>query len=250
MEHQSSVTYGNDYKNGYKQTDESNTGWGMKFDFIIIHESAHEWFGNSITTKDIADMWVHEAFGAYSESLFLNYHFGKQACSEYVIGTRAKVRHDRPIIGPYNVNTEGSHDMYYKGANMLHTLRQIVDDDEKFRKMIRVLSSTFYHKTVTTQEIEKYMSEFTGKDLTSFFNQYLRDTRIPVFEYETVKKSLKYRWSNCVDEFNMPLKIEVNHNLKWVYPSTEWKEMKIRKGSEINTDLNFYIESKNTAVLH
>jgi aminopeptidase N len=250
MEHQSSVTYGNDYKNGYKQTDESNTGWGMKFDFIIIHESAHEWFGNSITTKDIADMWVHEAFGAYSESLFLNYHFGKQACSDYVIGTRAKVRNDRPIIGPYDVNTEGSHDMYYKGANMLHTLRQIVDNDEKFRKMIRALSSTFYHQTVTTREIETYMSEFTGMDLTSFFNQYLRDTRIPVFEYETVRKTLKYRWSNCADGFNMPLKIEVNNKLKWVYPSTEWKKARIRKGSEINTDRNFYIESKNTSVLH
>ena len=250
MEHQSSVTYGNDYKNGYKQTDESNTGWGMKFDFIIIHESAHEWFGNSITTKDIADMWVHEAFGAYSESLFLNYHFGKQACSEYVRGTRAKIRNDIPIIGPYDVNTEGSHDMYYKGANMLHTLRQIIDDDEKFRSMIRGLSSTFYHQTVTTQEVEKYMSEFTGKDLTSFFNQYLRDTRIPVLEYQADRKSLKYRWSNCVDGFNIPLKIEVNHKLKWIYPATEWKEMKIRKDSEIMTDVNFYVESKNMDVLH
>jgi len=250
MEHQSSVTYGNDYKNGYKQRDESNTGWGMKFDFIIVHESAHEWFGNSITTKDIADMWVHEAFGAYSESLFLNYHFGKQACSDYVIGTRTRIRNDIPIIGPYDVNTEGSHDMYFKGANMLHTLRQIVDDDEKFRKMIRGLSSTFYHQTVTTQDIEKYMSEFSGKDLTSFFNQYLRDTRIPVFEYKAERKTLKYRWSNCVDGFNMPLRIDVNGTTKWLYPTAEWKEIKIRKGSKIDTDVNFYIESENTAVLN
>jgi aminopeptidase N len=189
-------------------------------------------------------MWIHEAFGAYSESLFLNYHFGKQACSEYVRGTRTKIRNDQPIIGPYNVNTEGSHDMYYKGANMLHTLRQIIDDDEKFRSMIRGLSSTFYHQTVTTQEVEKYMSEFTGKDLTSFFNQYLRDTRIPVLEYQADRKSLKYRWSNCVDGFNMPLKIEANQKLKWIYPTTGWKEMKIRKGSKITTDVNFYVESK------
>ncbi len=250
MEHQSSITYGNDYKNGYKQTDESSTGWGMKFDFIIVHESAHEWFGNSITTKDIADMWVHEAFAAYGESLFLNYHFGKQACSEYVIGTRAKVQNDQPIIGPYHVNTAGSHDMYYKGANMLHTLRQIVDDDEKFRNMLRGLSSVFYHQTVTTLEIEKYLADMTGKDLISFFDQYLRDIRIPVFEYRIDrKKLLRYRWSNCVSEFNMPIKISVNQNIEWLYPTTEWKEMKIRKGSEIMTDINFFVESKDLDLL-
>jgi len=245
MEHQSSVTYGNDYKNGYKGTDESNTGWGMKFDFIIVHESAHEWFGNSITSKDVADMWVHEAFGAYSESLFLNYHFSKQACSEYVIGTRAKIRNDIPIIGPYDVNTEGSHDMYYKGANMLHTLRQVVNDDEKFRQMIRGLSRTFYHQTVTTQQVEKYLSDAAGIDLTLFFNQYLRDTRIPVFEYKLEKNQLKYRWTNCVEEFNMPLKILINNTIKWVNPTTGWQKTKIKKGSTIEADVNFYVSAKN-----
>jgi len=243
MEHQSSVTYGNGYENGYLKTDESNTGWGMKFDFIIVHESAHEWFGNSITTKDVADMWVHEAFGAYSESLFLNYHFGKQACSEYVIGTRSKVRNDKPIIGPYDVNTEGSHDMYYKGANMLHTLRQVVDDDEKFRNMLRGLSQTFYHQTVTGHQVETYLSEATGIDLTFFFNQYLRDTRIPVFEYTMQKNKLKYRWTNCVEGFNMPLKIFIDHTIKWVYPTTGWQKIKIKKGSKIEADTNFYIKS-------
>jgi aminopeptidase N len=247
MEHQSSVTYGNLYENGYMKTDESNTGWGMKFDFIIVHESAHEWFGNNITTKDVADMWVHEAFGAYSESLFLNYHFGKQACSEYVIGTRTKVRNDKPIIGPYDVNTEGSHDMYYKGANMLHTLRQIVDDDEKFRSMLRGLSQTFYHQTVTTQQVEKYLGDASGKDLTSFFNQYLRDTRIPVFEYKLEKNQLKYRWNNCVSGFNMPLKISVNNIDKWVNPTTDWQKIKIRKGSKIVADVNFYVTAKDVS---
>lgn len=245
MEHQSSVTYGNDYKNGYKQTDESNTGWGMKFDFIIVHESAHEWFGNSITSKDIADMWIHEAFGAYSESLFLNYHFGKQACSEYVIGTRSKVRNDIPVIGPYNVNKEGSHDMYYKGANMLHTLRQIVDDDEKFRGMLRGLNKTFYHQTVTTEQVENYLSDASGLDLTTFFNQYLRDTRIPVFEYTVDKNQLSFRWSNCVDGFNMPLKIKVNDTVKWVHPSSDWNQLKIKSRSKIETDNNFYVEAKD-----
>jgi len=247
MEHQSSVTYGNDYKNGYKQTDESNTGWGFKFDFIIVHESAHEWFGNSITSKDIADMWIHEAFGAYSESLFLNFHFGKQACSEYVIGTRAKIRNDQSIIGPYNVNTEGSHDMYYKGANMLHTLRQVVDDDEKFRSMMRGLSSTFYHQTVTTDQVEKYMSESTGKNLAAFFNQYLRDTRIPVLEYKLDKNQLSYRWSKCVDGFNMPVKIKVNDTTKWVSPSMDWKQLKVEAGSKIETDINFYVDKEDVS---
>jgi len=247
MEHQSSVTYGNLYENGYMKTDESNTGWGMKFDFIIVHESAHEWFGNSITTKDVADMWVHEAFGAYSESLFLNYHFGKQACSEYVIGTRAKIRNDKPIIGPYDVNTEGSHDMYYKGANMLHTLRQVVDDDEKFRNMLRGLSLTFYHQTVTTQQVEKYLNDASGKDLTPFFNQYLRDTRIPVFEYKIEKNQLKYRWNNCVVGFNMPLKISVNNIVKWVNPTTDWQKIKIKKGSRIVSDVNFYVVTKDVS---
>lgn len=245
MEHQSSVTYGNDYKNGYKGTDESNTGWGFKFDFIIVHESAHEWFGNSITTKDIADMWVHEAFGAYSESLFLNYHFGKQACSDYVIGTRAKIRNDKPIIGPYDVNTEGSHDMYYKGANMLHTLRQVVNNDEKFRQILRGLSHTFYHQTVITQQVEKFMSDKSGRNLSSFFNQYLRDTRIPVFEYAVSKNQLKYRWSNCVNGFDMPLKISVNGVEKWISPSTGWEVIKIRNDVKIIVDRNFYVESRN-----
>jgi len=245
MEHQSSVTYGNGYENGYVKTDESNTGWGLKFDFIIVHESAHEWFGNSITSKDIADMWIHEAFGAYSESLFLDYHFGKQACSEYVIGTRKKIRADRPIIGPYHVNTEGSHDMYYKGANMLHTLRQVVGDDEKFRQMVRGLSKQFYHQTVTTEQIEDYMSKACDRDLKPFFNQYLRDVRIPVFEYKLDKDILRFRWNNCVQGFDMPLKISVNSETRFVYPTTEWKQVKINNDAQIVADKNFYVQVKN-----
>ena len=127
MEHQSSVTYGNGFENGYGGRDVSGTGWGFKFDFIIIHEAGHEWFANNITYKDIADMWVHEGFTAYSENLFLDYHYGKEASAEYVIGTRKNIRNDRPIIGVYDVNYSGSGDMYSKGANLLHTLRQIVN---------------------------------------------------------------------------------------------------------------------------
>jgi aminopeptidase N len=190
-------------------------------------------------------MWIHEAFGAYSESLFLDYHFGKRACSDYVIGTRAKIRNDKPIIGPYNVNTEGSHDMYYKGANMLHTLRQIVDADEKFRQMIRGISKQFYHQTVTSDQIEAYISSTLGMDLKAFFEQYLRDVRVPVFEYLLENDVLKFRWANCVVGFDIPLKIAVNNDTRFVYPTTDWKELKTDAGSKIVTDKDFYVKAKN-----
>jgi len=207
MEHQSSVTYGNEYKMGYKGTDLSGTGWGLKWDFIIVHETAHEWWANSVTYKDVADMWIHESFANYAESLFLDYHFGQQAAREYVIGTRLGIKNDIPIIGPYNVNTEGSGDMYSKGGNMLHTLRTWLGDDEKWRSVLRGLQRDFYHQTVTTEQIEKYMAKHTGKDLTAFFNQYLRDTRIPVLEFELKGKKVNYRYSKIVDGFTMPLRV-------------------------------------------
>jgi aminopeptidase N len=175
MEHQSSVTYGNGFKNGYLGTDLSRTGWGLKFDFIIVHESGHEWFANSITYKDIADMWVHESFTNYSENLYVEYYYGKEAGSEYVIGSRRNIKNDRPVVGIYDVNYEGSGDMYYKGGNMLHTLRQIINDDEKWRGILRGMNGDFYHQVVTGEQIENYLSEKTGLNLTSIFDQYLRD---------------------------------------------------------------------------
>ena len=199
MEHQSSVTYGNGFKNGYRGRDLSGTGWGLKFDFIIIHESGHEWFANNITYKDIADMWIHESFTNYSESLFVEYYYGKEAGNEYVRGIRKNIQNDKPIIGQYNVNNEGSSDMYYKGANMLHTIRQIVNDDEKWRGILRGLNSTFYHQTVTTKQIEDYLTAQSGVDLTTVFNQYLRDTRIPTLEYFFKDNNLGFRWTNCVE---------------------------------------------------
>jgi aminopeptidase N len=242
MEHQSSVTYGNGYKYGYGGYDVSNSGWGMKFDFIIIHESAHEWYGNSITSKDIADMWIHESFGAYSETLFVDYHFGKQAGNEYCIGTRKNIGNRTPIIGPYKVNREGSGDMYAKGANMLHTLRQLVDNDEKFRSILRGISEKFYHQTVTTEQIESYLSEATGMDLKLFFDQYLRNTKIPFFEYSVEGKTCKYRWKDCISGFDMPLKIRVNDVEKWINPVTEWNEMEVPDKAVIAVDSNFYIQ--------
>ena len=246
MEHQSSVTYGNGYENGYGKRDVSSSGWGLKFDFIIIHESGHEWFGNSITHKDIADMWIHESFIAYSENLFVDYHYGKQACSEYVLGTRANIRNDRPIIGIYNVNYAGSGDMYSKGANMLHTLRQIIDDDEKWRTILRSINKEFYHQTVTTEQIEDYLSENVGRDLSSFFDQYLRDVRIPMLEYIIKDNILKYRWGNCIKEFNMPVKVILDEKAEWLYPDTKWSTLELPTSiSKFEVDPNFYVASFN-----
>jgi aminopeptidase N len=247
MEHQSAVTYGNGYENGYRGRDLSGSGWGLKFDFIIIHESGHEWFANNITNKDVADMWIHESFTNYSENLFLDYHYGKQASSEYVIGTRQNIKNDRPIIGVYGVNRSGSGDMYYKGGNMLHTLRQIVNNDEKWRGILRGLNKDFYHQTVTTQQIEDYLSQHVGRDLKPFFDQYLRDVRIPKLEYQVNGKKLNYRWSNVVPDFDMPVKVLVNGKEQWLEPTTEWKELKLpKKNAVVKVSPDFYIETAVT----
>ncbi|PCJ27165.1 MAG: peptidase M1 [Flavobacteriales bacterium] len=245
MEHQSSVTYGNGFKNGYKGRDVSGTGWGMKFDFIIVHESGHEWFGNNITHIDIADMWIHEGFTSYSENLFLDYHFGKAASSEYVIGKRKRIQNDKPIIGIYNVHQRGSEDMYNKAANILHTLRQLIDDDELWRSILTGLNQQFYHQTVTSKQVEDYISEKTKKDLSAFFNQYLRTTKIPKLEYIVNDEGMNFRYVNIVKNFDMPIRIFINEKEKWIFPSKEWGKLSFKKkDSDITFDSNFYIEYK------
>ncbi|MBL0342691.1 MAG: M1 family metallopeptidase [Bacteroidetes bacterium] len=246
MEHQSSVTYGNKFKNGYLGRDLSKSGWGMKFDFIIIHESAHEWFANNISYQDIADMWIHEGFACYSENLFVEYYYGPKAGSEYVIGIRSNIKNDKPIIGKYAVNSEGSGDMYPKGANMLHMIRQLVNDDIKWRSILRGMNETFYHQTVTTSQIENYISESSGLNLKSFFDQYLRDYRIPSFDYILEGNKIKYRWSNIVEGFSIPLKVIVNDEPDWLAPTSEWKEKDYKKQVKtVKPNSDFYVESMN-----
>jgi len=248
MEHQSSVTYGNKYRKGYLGRDLSGTGWGLKFDYIIIHETGHEWFANNITYKDIADMWVHEGFTTYSENLFVDYHFGKKASSEYVIGTRRGIGNKKPIIGPYNVNKGGSGDMYSKGANLLHTLRQVAGNDKVWRNILRGLNKDFYHKTVTTYEIENYISEKMKINLNPFFNQYLRDIRIPVLEHNLIDGKMSYRWNNVVEGFKMPIDLIVTDHIAGneekirIFPTQKWKSKKL-KGS-VKIDINYYVDSK------
>ena len=244
MEHQSSVTYGNMYQNGYLGMDLSRTGWGLKFDFIIIHESGHEWFANNITYKDTADMWIHEGFTAYSENLYLDYHYGKKASSEYVIGTRKSIQNDRPIIGTYGVNNEGSGDMYYKGANILHTLRQLIEDDEKWREILRELNIQFYHKTVSSKEIEECISELSGIDLTEFWNQYLRTTMVPIVEYKMVDNELIFRYVFIIENFDMPVIAIVNGKEEWIFPTEEWKTKEFSKNiKSVKIKDDFYVES-------
>jgi aminopeptidase N len=247
MEHQSSVTYGNGYANGYLGRDLSGSGWGLKFDFIIVHEAGHEWFANNITNRDVADMWIHEGFTAYSENLFLDYHFGKQASSEYVIGTRMNIQNDKPLIGPYEVDQNGSSDMYYKGANLLHTIRQLVNDDEKWRQILRGLNSNFYHQTVSSADVENYITTQSGLDLKPIFDQYLRDVRIPLLSYTIKGKGLHYRWENVVSDFAMPIKISVKGGeYKWLFPTTKWNILDLNEEkATVKLDSNFYVGSFN-----
>ncbi len=243
MEHQSAVAYGNGFQNGYLGRDLSGTGWGLKWDFIIIHESGHEWFANNITTKDIADMWVHEGFTNYSETLFTDYYYGKQAGNEYLQGIRKGIANDKPIIGPYGVNQEGSGDMYAKGANLIHTIRQIINDDEKFRQILRGLNKDFYHQTVTSKQIENYISQKSGKDVSKVFDQYLRTTQIPVLDIKAEGDKIKFKWTHCIAGFNMPVKLT---NGQWIYPTTSEQKIKIegKNFNDVEVDKNFYINVK------
>ena len=244
MEHQSSVTYGNGFENGYRGMDLSGTGWGLKFDFIIIHESGHEWFANNITYKDVADMWIHEGFTAYAENLYVDYHFGKEASADYVIGTRGRIRNDIPIIGPYGVNQEGSGDMYYKGANLLHMIRTLIDDDDKWRGILRGLNKTFYHQTVTTQQIEQYIIDESGLGLQPVFDQYLRDIRIPVLEYRWADgHTLAFRWTNTIEGFQMPVDVHVAGNTYRLDAKADWQTAEVLTTGDVSVDRNYYVTS-------
>jgi aminopeptidase N len=248
MEHQSAVAYGNQFKKGYLGSDLSRTGYGLKWDFITVHESGHEWFGNNITSKDLADMWVHEGFTNYSETLFTESTQGKKAGEAYVIGIRKKIVNDIPIIGPYNVNKEGSGDMYYKGANMIHTIRQLINNDGKFRSILRGLNKVYYHKTVTSAEVENYIAKQSGLKLDKVFDQYLRYSKIPVLEYKINNGTLSYRWITDVTGFDMPVKVSLKADeYTLIKPTNDWKTSKIDASvtmDNFKTEPNFYVNTK------
>lgn len=243
MEHQSGIAYGNKFGNGYLGKDLSLTGWGLKWDFILVHESGHEWFGNNITVKDVADNWVHEGFTAYSECLYTECLFGKKAASDYIIGTRIGVQNDEPVIADYNVNRDGSSDMYYKAANMLHNIRQMLGNDSIWKAMLRDMNAKYRHKTVSSREIEDYMISFLKQDLQKIFDQYLRSKMIPTLEYKLTGKQLKFRWSNCVMHFDMPLKLQLGDQDYWINPTEKWQKVELDI-PEFKVDPNFFIRTK------
>lgn len=244
MEHQGAVAYGNGYKMGYMGYDRTFTGIGMNFDYIIIHESGHEWFGNNVTAKDIADNWIHEGITTYSESLFAECLLGKEKAQRYCRGEWRNSQNDKPIIGPYGVNEEGSGDMYDKGAAMMYMIRQLANDDEKFRQMLRGLGQNFYHKTVTTQEVEAYIAAQTGLDLKAFFDQYLRQANLPVLEYYIKRKKLNYRFVNTVPGFTLPITVSAKDLSVVLNPTSEWQTIKWKKGFNVTFSKDFFFKTK------
>lgn len=247
MEHQSAVAYGNKFLNGYLGRDLSGTGWGNQWDFIIVHESGHEWFGNNITSKDVADMWVHEGFTNYSETLFTECAFGKRAAQEYIQGVRRGIKNDKPITGAYGVNNEGSGDMYPKAANMLHTIRTILNNDSLFRQILRGLNKDFYHRTVDAADIERYISKKAGIDFTLLFEQYLTTTKIPVVEWKIYDGKISARLANCLSGLTMKMWIPVSAD------NGEWRTITTGNWVTLNTSLkeaeaetlwnkNFYVD--------
>ena len=248
MEHQSSVTYGNGYVKGYKGSDLSLTGWGLKWDYIIVHETGHEWFANSITHKDAADMWIHESFTFYSESIFIEYFYGKQAAFDYLKGSRYDIKNLEPIIGDYDVNDRGA-DLYNKGANVLHTLRQLIDNDNLWKDILRGLNKEFYHQIVETKDVERYLAEQSGLVLDAFFDQYLRDPRVPVLEYINSGEEILFRWTNCIPDFDMPVKVILDGQSAFITPTTNWARYPVDKVVKtISVDQEFYVYSNEVVV--
>ena len=230
MEHQSAIAYGNDYLPGYH----GSLGYsgGLDFDYIIVHETGHEWWGNSITTNDIADMWIHEGFCTYSEALYVECLYGYDQMLEYVNNQKRFIRNNSPIVGHYHVNDKGSGDMYHKGSVMLHTLRTLIENDELWFELIKEISEKFQYETLDAQEIMNYIMERTSYDLTDFFNQYLHNEKLPEFQYKLVKEgrntTLVYRWE-AIEKFDMPLLVNSGNKDFWIYPDLEWKEMSLGK---------------------
>lgn len=244
MEHQSDVAYGNHYMEGYLGRDLSGSGWGMKWDFIVVHESGHEWFGNNITAKDIADEWIHESFTSFSETLYTDYWFGRAAGDAYNMGVRKNIENKFPVVQYYGVNAgpQGT-DEYYKGANLLQTIREAMGSDTAFRKVLRGLNKELYHQTITRETLISTFNRLAGKDFTPVFDQYQLDTRIPVLEYKMNKKNLEFRWTNCRPEFNLPVRIS-GPKTYWLYPTTQWQSKKAAALPMV-IDPRFYVESKN-----
>lgn len=248
MEHQSAIAYGGAYRNGTnkKGGDISNTGWGKKTDKIIVHEIAHEWFGNNITAIDIADRWIQEGFAGLGEELVIADLHGRKAGNEFMAGRFRTITNNKPVIARYGINEDGSGDNYVKGWAVMHMIGTIINNDKLYRKILRGLNHNFHNKTVTTNEIETYISTKSGINFSDLFDQYLRTSQVPVLEYKYNGGKLYYRYSNCISSFAMPVKTSFSAD-SWLYPTTSWKSLQTQN-EESNTnfiiDPNFYITVK------
>ena len=244
MEHQSAVTYGNHFVNGYLERDWTGVGISTKFDFIIIHESAHEWWGNSVTAADVCDEWIHEGWGTYAEGVYVEYMWGKDDGLKYVNAYKSKVRNQQPIIPPCGVDRVPPQDMYFKGALFLNTLRSMVDDDARWWKIVRATYDHFKYQDITTQQMVQFFNRQTGRDLTPVFDQYLRHKDLPTLELQfSGDGQVAYRWKADEPRFAMPVKVGALGRWQTVQPTTDWKTMKTGATKEdfaVATDL-FYV---------
>src|SRR5262245_40801248 len=246
MEHQSAVTYGNRFANGYLERDWTGVGVSLKFDFIIIHESAHEWFGNSVTASDVSDQWIHEGWATYAEAVYVEAMFGREDALKYVNGYKTKVRNKDPIIRTQGVNQTPSQDQYFKGALFLNTLRSVIDNDERWWKLLRDYCKQFKYSNIMTGDLVKFFNEQTGLNLTPIFDQYLRQAALPVLElrFQESDGSVSYRWRAEIKDFAMPVKVGRKMAWQLIQPTVEWKTLKTavkKEDFEVATDL-YYID--------
>jgi aminopeptidase N len=250
MEHQSAVTYGNGFRNGYLGRDWTGVGISPRFDFIIIHESGHEWFGNSVSAADRSDMWIHEGWTTYLECLYVEYHWGKEDALKYVNGYRRMVKNAAPIVARRGINAAPPGDQYFKGALFINTLRSIVDDDKRWFKLLRDFYQHFKYQTIMTEDIVEFFNKETGKNLTPIFDQYLRHAAIPVLElkFADAKGEVEYRWKANEKAFAMPIRVGASDKWQLITPTTEWQTLKTPLGSEklqVATELYYVGVSKS-----
>ena len=246
MEHQSAVTYGNHFANGYLERDWTGVGVSPKFDFIIIHESGHEWFGNAISAADVSDMWIHEGWTTYMEALYVEHEFGYGDALKYINGYKSKVRNREPIITPRGRHQSPSQDMYFKGALFLHTMRNVVYDDQRWWKLLRDLFQKFKYKNIMTEDIVRFFNEELKADYTPIFDQYLRHAALPVLElkFDEAKSSVDYRWRVDEEKFAMPIRVGSSEHWRLIRPTTSWQTMPAPEGKEgfsVLTDL-YYVD--------
>ena len=215
MEHQTAVAYGNDFKT-YERGIRTIYGY---MDYIILHETAHEWWGNNITACDGADVWLHEGFAVYSEVLYVEDQLGYPMSIHYLLELRRGIQNRRAIVGPRGEYYWGFEDAYNKGAWILHTLRSVLDDDAMFFGILKGFQQEFAAQIVCTEDLVEYINNATVKDFTPFFDQYIFDRRPPTLEYSLTKDKLLYRYTGILPEFSMPVNVLVNKDEVRLQPS-------------------------------